>query len=113
LEVEDEDEDIAAVLIEAQRAFDHFEHIDWLLWGSETLLRGLARRVKAEVQEKHEAEEVVARKVERARKIEEVQQEWKEQQEGFARRGAQLQQDFKEQKIGAQVFRDGGAELTR
>ena len=76
-------------------------------------MRGLARRVEAEAREKREAEEVAAREVERARKIEEAAAEWKEQQEGFARRGAQLRQDFKEQKINAQAFRDGGAELTR
>jgi hypothetical protein len=83
--LEVEDEDIAAALVEAQRAFDHFERIDWLLWGSETLLCGLARRVEAEVREKCEAEEAVAREVERARKIEEAQREWTERQEGFTR----------------------------
>jgi hypothetical protein len=101
-----------AALVEAQRAFNHFKRINWLLWGSETLLCGLARRVEVEAQEKCETEEAVVREVQRARKIEEAQREWTERQEGFTCRGARLWQDFKEQKIDAQVFRDGGVELA-
>jgi hypothetical protein len=72
----------------------------------------LARRVEAEAWQKREAEEAAAREVKRSRKIEEAQQEWKEQQEGFTRRGKELQQNFKEQKIDAKVFQEGGTELA-
>jgi hypothetical protein len=73
----------------------------------------LARRVEADAREKREAEEAVAREVERARKIEEAQREWTEQQEEFKRRGKELRQNFKEQKIDAKAFREGGTELER